>query len=137
MKQRLARKRRFDRMAQEGSFTIIPKLDMSRAEGMIPLCFNIHLDPEAETNTPAQVLRTLGDRYISALNPAAKEIGHMSVSLFAASVAEVETLRARVAAVQGIARVDVGIVRSGSNTLGWLSTEIEKRIRETTPMVAV
>jgi len=57
-------RRRFDRMAGEGSFFVVPAIDPGKAPGILLYELLFYLKPDAAESVPGQVLRILDERLL-------------------------------------------------------------------------
>lgn len=126
-------RRRFDRLAEEGSIFVAPMLDPSRASGLVLFELLVYTSPNAPTSTLGDVLRALDDNHVYHYVPASAALGNFDVLLFAQSVAQVEELRKRAKDVSGVARVDALLFQGWSDYSQWLDARIAERSAAAVP----
>lgn len=117
-------RRRFDRMAAEGSFFVVPMLDPARATGLLLFELLVYTIPDAPASTQAQVLAALDENYVYHYAPASRSLGNFDVLLFGESVAEVDRLREAARRVPGVARVDALLFQGWMDFSSWMDGRI-------------
>jgi DNA-binding Lrp family transcriptional regulator len=122
-------RRRFDRMATEGSFFVVPAIDPGKAPGMLLYELLFHLNPDAPESVPGQVLRLLDDRYLYHYVPSSKALGNFDILLYAESSGETEEVRQKVRSLPGVAKVTALVFRAWREYTGWIDGAIEERMR--------
>lgn len=113
-------KRRFDRMAEEGSFFAVPIVDPSRAHGLFLFELLFFLGAEAGTGTMRGLLKAFDDRAVYGYVPSSPELGSFDVVLVGESLADVEALRQRGAKLPGVQRVEAWFFRGFHDHSSWL-----------------
>lgn len=126
-------RRRYARMASEGSFFSVPMIDGSKAEGLFLFELLLYLEPEASEIVSAAVVHEFQDSHVYAYVPSSPELGHLDLLLFARSTAEVEKLRAKAEAIDGIAQADAWLFRGLYDHSAWMDEAIDARIAAATP----
>lgn len=119
-------RRHYDRMAQEGSFFVVPMLDPGAARGLVLFELLVYTGADAAASTSKDVLAALEDHYVYHYVPASRSLGNFDVLLFADSMGAVETLRQRTRALPGVARVDALVFQGWRDYSGWLDARIEE-----------
>lgn len=122
-------RRRFDRMAGEGSFFMVPLLDPSRATGLVLFELLVYANPDAPRETLERVLAVLDENHVYHYTPASRALGNFDVLLFGESVADVERLLLAAKAVPGVARVDSLLFRGWRDHSGWMDARIAEAAR--------
>ena len=122
-------RRRFDRMAAEGSFFVVPAIDPGKAPGILLYELLFYLKPDAAESVPAQVLRTLDDRYVYHYIPSSKALGNFDVLLYAESAGEIEEVPQKARALPGVAKVTALVFRGWTEYTDWIDAAIEERVR--------
>jgi len=122
-------RRRFDRMAAEGSFFVVPAIDPGKAPGILLYELLFHLNPDAAESIPGQVLRMLDERYLYHYVPSSKALGNFDVLLYAESSGETEEVRQKVRSLPGVAKVTALVFRTWREYTGWIDGAIEERMR--------
>jgi len=122
-------RRRFDRMAGEGSFFVVPAIDPGKAPGILLYELLFHLNPDAAESVPGQVLRMLDDRYLYHYVPSSKALGNFDVLLYAESSGETEEVRQKVRSLPGVAKVTALVFRAWREYTGWIDGAIDERMR--------
>lgn len=117
-------RRRFDRMAREGSFFVAPMLDPSRATGLVLFELLVYTTPDAAHDTQRNVLSALDENHVYHYTPASRSLGNFDVLLFGESVATVERLRAAARSVPGVARVDPLLFQGWIDRSEWMDARI-------------
>lgn len=123
-------KRRLDRMAREGSFFITPRLDPSKAEGMLLFMLGLHLDPEAGPQTIPAVHRAFDAHLLSVDVPVSHKAFHYSLFLAAHSPREVRELQRRAAAVKGVRKATPLLFEDAFESFAWLDEALAAKVRE-------
>lgn len=126
-------KRHFDRMAEEGSLFVKPKLDPAAEPGLVPFALLIFFAPEASADTSRGVMRELDDHFLFAHPPLSPEYGHLSAMVFADSVRRVEELRQRAERVGGVARAQALVLAEIEARTDWIDELIESTSRAAPP----
>ena len=126
-------RKRYARMAQEGSFFSVPMLDASKAEGLFLFELLLYLEDGALERVKAALLPELRDSYVYAYVPASPELGHLDVLLFARSTGQVEELRALAEGCPGVERADAWFFRGLHDHSAWMDAAIEARIAQAAP----
>jgi len=124
-------RRRFDRMAAEGSFFIVPAVDAGRAPGLLLYELLFFTNPDADAATLQRILKVCEDRYIYHYVPASQAIGNFDVFLAAESANEIEELRQRTRRIPGVAKVSALVFRGWKEYTDWIDTAIDEKIRAT------
>lgn len=122
-------RRRFDRMATEGSFFVVPAIDPGKAPGILLYELLFHLNPDAAESVPGQVLQMLDERYLYHYVPSSKALGNFDVLLYAESSGETEEVRQKVRSLPGVAKVTALVFRAWREYTEWIDGAIEERMR--------
>jgi hypothetical protein len=120
-------------MASEGSFFCVPMIDGSKAEGLFLFELLLYLEPDGFEVASATVLHEFRDSHVYAYVPSSPELGHLDLLLFARSTSEVEELRAKAAAIDGVTRADAWLFRGLYDHSAWMDEAIDARIEAATP----
>lgn len=123
-------RRRFDRMVKEGSFDIVPVVDLGQITGFIlyELTILFHVAQTERSKNP--VLELVRDALCSAW-PMPDEKRHgMTLLLLAKNVAEIEAYRKRAEALPGVKQVDALLPTDSMTNDAWIDEAIAMRIRE-------
>lgn len=119
-------RRRYARMAEEGSFFSVPLLDGSKAEGLFLFELLVYLGKGSRAASQ-DLLRELDGSHVYAYVPSSPELGHLDVLLFARSTGQVEELRRKAAAIPGVQRAEAWLFRGLHDNSGWIEAAIEAR----------
>lgn len=122
-------RRRFDRMAAEGSFFLVPAIDPGKAPGVLMYELLFYLKPDAPASAPAHVLRTLDERCVYHYVPSSLALGNFDALLYAESTGEIEEVRQRARTLPGVAKVTALVFRAWREYTGWIDGAIEDRLR--------
>lgn len=123
--------RRFDRMAKDGAFFIVPRLDWRKVPDAFLFAFLVEYAPESTTGTERALRKVLEPALVGAYCPTTPQLGHYAAMLFATSLEQVDAYREAAARVKGVRRVEVMIARGGKAAFSWVDDAIEARIAET------
>lgn len=126
-------KRRYDRMAKEGSFATVPMLDPSQASGLILVELMFFTEPGTDRSVANGVLDAYEDQRIFHYVPASEELGNFNILAFARTPARIEELRSRGEDLPGVDRVEAGLFSRFVDRSAWIDDEIEERIQVTGP----
>lgn len=126
-------KRRYDRMAHEGSFVTVPILDPSQAPGLILFELMIHTEDDADRAMANRVLDAYEAKSIFHYVPTTQELGNVNLLMFARTPAQVEELRRRGEGLPGVERVEAGLFTRFIDRSRWLDDEIQAKITATAP----
>lgn len=127
-------KRRYDRMAGEGSFVTVPILDPSQAPGLILFELMFFAEEGARRELANQVLRAYQDHRIFSYVPASHELGNFNVLAFARTPAGIEELRARGEDLPGVQRVEAELFSRFADKSRWLDDLISQQVEATAPL---
>ncbi|HEX2021128.1 MAG TPA: AsnC family transcriptional regulator [Candidatus Thermoplasmatota archaeon] len=119
-------KRRLERMADEGSFFVLPVLDMSKADGLILFTLLVHLGRDAGPDTLRALLRELDESTLYAYVPSSEEIGNFDMVLMAFTPAGIDGLRRRAMAVPGVERAEPWLLRGFLYRGEWVEGELDR-----------
>ena len=122
-------RRRFDRMAAEGSFFIVPAVDPGRAPGVLLYELLFYTTPDADAQALRRTLSTCEERYLYHYVPASQALGNFDVLLYAESTGEIEEYRQKGRDIPGIAKVSALVFRGWTEYTDWIDAAIDDRIR--------
>jgi len=122
-------RRRLDRMAQEGSFFIVPAVDPGKAAGIVLYELLFYTTPGADRETVRRILDAYEDRYIYHYVPSSQSLGNFDVLLYAESTGEIEERRQLGRKVPGVAKVVPLVFRGWAEYTDWIDAAIEERLR--------
>lgn len=120
-------KRRYETMAREGSFFVVPMLNPAKAEGLILFELLFYLQESAGAATINAILREFEERRVYTYRPASRELGTFDMLLFARSSEEVERLRRQAAGIPGVARAEAWLFQGFFDHGAWLDQAIAER----------
>ena len=120
-------KRRFDRMAQEGSVFVVPAVDPSKAAGIMLYELLFYTTPGADRSAVNRILEFCSERYIYHYVPASQAVGNFDVLLYAESTGEIEDMRSRGREVPGVAKVASLVFRGWAEYTDWIDAAIQER----------
>lgn len=120
-------RRRYARMASEGSVFAVPTLDLSRLDGLIPFFLNFHTGPDLPQATLHAALQAFEERRIHTYYPVDKGLGHFGLMVFARSVADMDDLRVRGLEVPGVVRVSTWVYRGWLERSEWMDEAVQAR----------
>lgn len=123
-------RRRFERMAQEGSFFITPALDPSKAPGLAMFELLVYTTPDADRSTIQRVLSVTDDHYVYHYVPSMQRLGNFDVLAFAETTGEIEQLRQQVRYIPGVAKVDALVFRGWNEYTKWMDSAIDLKIEQ-------
>lgn len=119
-------KRHLARMAAEGSIFLVPALDPSKADGLFIFEMLVYLK-EGMGPRPMNDLRAaFADEHVYAYVPASAALGHFDMLLFARTSAEMEAMRRRAEAIDGVVRAETWLFRSFRSFPAWLDAAIAR-----------
>lgn len=121
-------KRRMERMAKEGSFFIVPALDLSKAKGMLLFELLVYTNVDADNVTIQQILHATQNHYVYHYVPASQTLGNFDMILFAQSAAEIGELKQNVSKIRGVAKVDALILQGWFDFTKWIDAAIDEKI---------
>lgn len=113
-------KRRFERMAEQGSVFCVPLVDLSKAAGILLVELLVHLRPGAPDVVLDEVVADLAGNVLHVGRPIDPAMGNGDIILSAESPARVESLRERVASRPGVARADAMLVTAIEERATWM-----------------
>jgi DNA-binding Lrp family transcriptional regulator len=122
-------RRRYARMAADGSFFAIPAVDASRAPGTIMYELLFYTAPDAGRTAVPQILELLRDRYLYHYVPASESLGNFDVLLAAQSASEIEEMRKAGGKVPGVVKVSALVFRGWAEHSAWLDAAIDERAK--------
>lgn len=99
-------KRRYEMMAREGGFFVVPLLNPVKAEGLMLFELLFYLKNPASAATINAILRDFDERRVYTYRPASPELGTFDMLLFSKSSEEVERLRQQGADIPGVAKAE-------------------------------
>lgn len=120
-------KRRFDRMAKEGSFFIVPAIDAAKAAGIVLYELLFYTAPGADRSIVNRILNTCAERYIYHYLPSSQALGNFDVLMYAVSTGEIEDMRVQGRDVPGVAKVASLVFRGWGEYTDWIDAAIEER----------
>ena len=122
-------RRRHDRMADEGSFFVVPAIDPGKAAGILLYELLFYTAPDADESTVRRILQALEERYIYHYVPASRALGNFDVLLYAESTGEIEDMRQRGRGIPGVAKVVPLVFRGWTEYTDWIDAAIDERLR--------
>lgn len=126
-------KRRLARMSRDRAFDVTGRIALERSPRPIPLAFLFHFAPDGGKATATRLLELFDDRCIAAWVPPSPQLGNWDMSLYAETPGEIEALRAKAEAVEGVARVEVLLYTGARVDETWVDREIRRALLETQP----
>jgi DNA-binding Lrp family transcriptional regulator len=117
-------KRRYEMMAREGSFFVVPLLNPAKAEGLILFELLFYLRQPTTASTTNEILRTFDESRVYTYRPASPELGTLDMLLFAKSSEEIERLRRRGAAISGVAKAEAWLFQGFFDHSAWIDGAI-------------
>lgn len=124
-------KRRYDRMAQEGSFVIVALVDPGQAAGLLLFELLFFLEPGRDRSEAESILDAYRDHYLYYYVPVSPDLGHFDILLFAKTPAKVAELRRRGERLPGVERVESWFYRRFEDHSDWLDDAIAARVEAT------
>ncbi len=122
-------RRRFERMAREGSLFIVPAVDAAKAAGIVLYELLFYTHPGAERSSMGRILEAYADRYMYHYVPTSDALGNFDVLLYAESMSEIETMRLRGREVPGVAKVASLVFRGWTEYTDWIDAAITEQAR--------
>lgn len=123
-------RRRFERMAREGSLFIIPAVDPSKASGLVLFELLVYTNPDANSSTIQRVLKITDDHYVYHYVPSSQGLGNFDILAFAETTGDVEALRQQARYVPGVAKVEALIFSGWNEYTQWLDKAIDQAIEQ-------
>lgn len=127
-------KRRYDRMAGEGSFVIVPLLDPSQAPGLILFELMFFSEPETDREVANEVLKAYEEHRVFHYVPASGKLGNFNILCFARTPARIDELRSMGDDLAGVDRVEAELFSRFVDCQGWIDDEIEERVEASAPI---
>ena len=125
-------RRRFERMAEDGSFFIAPALDPSKAPGLVLFELLIYTTPDADHTTIQRVLSITDNHYVYHYIPSMQRLGNFDILAFVQSTGEIEELRQQVRYIPGVAKVTALVFRGWNDYTKWIDSAIDAKIENPT-----
>ncbi len=119
-------KRHLAQMASEGSVFLVPIVDPSKADGLFIFELLVYLRDGSGPRPMAALRAAFHDEHVYAYVPASVELGQFDMLLFARTSAEVEVLRRRAEAVEGVLRAEAWLFRAFLGFPKWLDGAIAR-----------
>ncbi|MBW3584238.1 MAG: Lrp/AsnC family transcriptional regulator [Euryarchaeota archaeon] len=119
-------KRRLARMADEGSIFLAPVMDPSKANGLFIFAMLVYLRPGSGPGPMDALRREFADELVYDFIPTSAELGHFDLLLFARTSAEVESMRKRAQAVDGVEHAEAWLFRAFEGVGPWLDDAIDR-----------
>ncbi len=123
-------RRRFERMAQEGSLFIVPALDPSKASGLILFELLVYTNPDANASTIQRILKIMDEHYVYHYVPSSPGLGNFDILGFAETTGEVEELRLQGRYVPGVAKVEALVFSGWNEYTQWLDVAMDRAIEQ-------
>lgn len=120
-------KRRYETMAREGSFFVVPLLNPAKAEGLILFELLFYLRDRAGAATTNAIIRDFDESRVYTYRPASPELGTLDMLLFAKSSEEVERLRRQAARIPGVAKAEAWLFQGFFDHSAWIDDAITAR----------
>lgn len=124
-------KRRYDRMAKEGSFFVVPIVDPSKAHGLFLFELLFYLSPGAGRKTMSDILQAFNERAVYGYVPSSAELGNFDLVLVGSSLADVERLRQQGTMLPQVQRVESWFFRGFYDHSRWLDDAMRARMEST------
>lgn len=126
-------KRRYDRMADEGSFVTVAMIDPGQVTG--PFLFGLMFFFESARDRAAvdEILEAYQDRYLFYFRPATPSLGHLGIITFASTPAEVASLRRLGEGFPEVEQVEPQFYNRFEDRSDWFDDAIAARIEATAP----
>jgi DNA-binding Lrp family transcriptional regulator len=124
-------KRRFERMAEEGSFFAMPIIDPDPVPGIILFELLFQFSPEAGPETLGAVHRALSSNFVCFDELVGGDVGHISVGLYTTALGDVEKLRRRGEGIRGVSRVQALVLQGSEEHFDWIDEAIDAKISQT------
>lgn len=126
--------RRFDRMAEEGAFFVLPELELQVAEGLLLAQVWLTATTQDLGALPRLAREALGEVLLT-MDEAIPREGSSELQLVVAarSARELDQLVARTQALPGVAAARALLLRDSRENYDWLDEAIEGRVRATAP----
>lgn len=121
-------KRRYDRMANEGSFFVVPVINPGKDPGLIPIWLLFYLRADASGETVREITRSFHEWQIHSHVPASRELGSFDVLVYASSPSHIEALRQRGSAIAGVGQVSALIPCAMTEADAWIDEAIDARL---------
>lgn len=122
-------RRRYRRMAREGSFFLTLATDPGKALGVILYELLFYTTPDSDPSTVQRILDLYDDRYVYHFVPASAALGNFDLLLFAESTGEIEEMRQLGRDIPGVAKVESLVFSSWEEYTDWIDAAIEERIK--------
>jgi len=122
-------RRRYDRMAREGSFFVVPAVDPGKAAGILLYELLFYTTPQADESTVSRILHALEERCIYHYAPASRALGNFDALLYAESAGEIEEMRQRGRAIPEVTKVVPLVFHGWTEYTDWLDAAIDERVR--------
>lgn len=123
-------RRRFGRMAEEGSVFPVPAFDPSKAAGLFLFEMLFYIEPPAVKQTASRLVAAYNGSHVYAYVPSSPELGSFDLLLFARTTEEVEELRRQGAAIDGVERAESWFFRGFHDFSDWIDDVVEARIEK-------
>lgn len=120
-------KRRFDRMAADGSVYVVPTIDPAKVPGLLLFEFVFEFREGATPGTIPGIQRALQDRLVCVDGGFGTVGPCFGAGLYANKIGEVEELRRRAAAIPGVKRVRALLLARSVERFGWIDEMIAER----------
>ena len=121
-------KRKIERMSMEGSFFIVPALDLSKATGLVLFEMLVYTNSSADNSSIQRILEATKDYYVYHYIPASSVLGNFDLILFVDSIGKIEELRQKVNKINGVAKTNALIFQGWHDFTGWIDSAIEQKI---------
>lgn len=121
-------KRRFDRMAREGSFFIAPALDPGKSKGMMLFELLVYTHRDADNLTIQKILKAAEENYLFHYVPISQTLGNFDMLLFAESTGEIERIRQETRKIAGVSKVDALVLQGWHDFTGWIDAAMQEKI---------
>lgn len=125
-------KRRADRMTDEEQLLVAPLVETGEISGLIPFDLLCQIRADTRESVKNELAKRYPDRLLDLRAPEMLLDEYFGLVLFAETIAEIEEMRQRAAAVEGVENAVTAVTRRSRET-DWLDTLIEARVRDTAP----
>jgi DNA-binding Lrp family transcriptional regulator len=120
-------KRRFDRMTDEGSLFVVPRVSLARVQGLLPFTLVIRVDDADAREVYNEAVKRFDERVLHAFEPNSPDARFLVFGLYADTVAHMEELTSRAREVSCVAEAFSVLSRSRHAT-SWIDERVRAAI---------